>query len=160
MHLWYRLLDQADRTLNLLQPARINPTLSAYNMIWGKFYFNRTPMGSPGCKIIFHEKPVKCGRWAFHGVPGFYIGPFMNGYRTYKVYIPKTRAERSAGVVDFFPQSTKMPFMSTTDVITKAVADIRKFLKNLHRRRQSNKLVAGNVRPCSSWSIFSLKRRK
>ena len=48
----------------------------------------------------------------------------MSGYHTYKIYIPKTREEISADTVKFFPQSTKMPFMSTTDVITKVVANI------------------------------------
>ena len=55
----------------------------------------------------------------------------MNGYHTYKVHIPKTRAEQSAYTVGFFPQSTKILYMSTTDTITKAVAGIGKFLKNL-----------------------------
>ena len=68
--------------------------ISAYNMIWGAFYFNRTPMEPPGCQIIVHENRGKRGSWAFHGVPGFYIRPFINGYLTYKVYIPKTRVER------------------------------------------------------------------
>ena len=45
--------------------------ISAYNMIWGAFYFNRTPMGPPGCKIIVHEKPGKRMSWEFHGIPGF-----------------------------------------------------------------------------------------
>ena len=91
IHLWYCILDQSYRTLNLLLPARINPTISSYNMIWGSFYFSSIIMGPPGWKIIFHENPGKRGSRAFHGLPGFLIGPFMNGYCTYKVYIPKTR---------------------------------------------------------------------
>ena len=61
MHLRYWLLHQVDITLNLIRPKRINPTLSAYNMIWVTLYFNWTPMGPPGCKIIVYEKPVKRG---------------------------------------------------------------------------------------------------
>ena len=91
MHLWNWILDQSYRTLNLLLPARINPTISSYNMIWGSFYFGSIIMGPPGWKIIFHENPGKRVSRAFHGLPGFLIGPFMNGYCTYKVYIPKTR---------------------------------------------------------------------
>ena len=99
--MWGRLLYQSYITLNILHTTRINPTLSAYNMIWGAFYFNRTPIRPPGCKIIVHEKPGKRRAWAFNGVPGFYIGPFINGYRTYKFYTPKTRAEKSAETVYF-----------------------------------------------------------
>ena len=40
-----------------------------------------------------------------------------------------------------------MILMPTTDAITKEVFDIGKFLKKLHRRRQSKKLVTGNMRP-------------
>ena len=120
IHLWDQVLDQAYRTLNILRPTIINLMLSEYNMIWGKFDFNSTLMGPPGYRIIFHDKPGKCGSWEFHRVLGFYIGPFMNGYFTYKVYTPKTRAEQSADNVKIFPQSTKMPFMSTPDAITKA----------------------------------------
>ena len=75
MHLWYLILDQVDITLNLLQLARINSTISACNMIWGTFDFNRTTMGPPGCRIIFHENPGNSGTWSFHGVPGFTLDP-------------------------------------------------------------------------------------
>ena len=76
-------------------------------------------MGPPGWKKIVHNNPVKRGSWAFHGVPGFYIGLFMNGYCKYKIYIPNNRADQSTDTVVFFPQSTKMPFMSTIDAIKK-----------------------------------------
>ena len=48
IHFLDQILDQAHETLNILCPTRINPTLSAYNMILGTFYFNRTPMEPPG----------------------------------------------------------------------------------------------------------------
>ena len=71
-------------------------------MIWGTFYFNMTPMVPPECKIIFHDKPGKRGSWEFHGVPEFYIGYFMNIYRTYNVYIPKKKVEQSEDTVKMF----------------------------------------------------------
>ena len=80
-------------------------------------------MGPPGCKIFIHEKSWKFGSWEFHGVPGFYIGIFVNGNCTYKVYIPKMKSEESADKVVFL-QSTKIPFTSITDAITKVVTDI------------------------------------
>ena len=49
-------------------------------MFWGTFEFNRIPMGPPGCKIVVHEEPGKRGSWSLHGLTGFYIGPFINGY--------------------------------------------------------------------------------
>ena len=75
--------------------------ISSYNMIWGTFYFTRTPMEPPGCKLIVHERPVKLGSWALHGLSRYYILPVMNGYRTYKLYIPKNRVEWSTDMVEF-----------------------------------------------------------
>jgi hypothetical protein len=57
LHLWDRIIEQATITLNLLGPARRNPSMSAHQMLNGTFDFTRTPMASPGTKIIVHEKP-------------------------------------------------------------------------------------------------------
>jgi hypothetical protein len=55
MHQWDALLPQATLTLNLLQSSRLNPQLSAYKHLQGTFYFNRTPLAPPGCKVIIHK---------------------------------------------------------------------------------------------------------
>ena len=44
---WCRLLPQAELTLNLLQPSRLNPKLSAYAQLEGTFDFNCTPLAPP-----------------------------------------------------------------------------------------------------------------
>jgi hypothetical protein len=43
LHLWYRLLPQAEHTLNMLQPARMIPSVSAYAHLWGKHDYNSNP---------------------------------------------------------------------------------------------------------------------
>ena len=105
-------------------------------MIWGTFSFNIAPMGPLGCKIIVHENTGNRGSRSVHALPVFYIGPFMNGYRMYKVYIPFSRERKSTETVKEFPQSTKMLIMSTTEAIKKAVANISLFWKILNRQRQ------------------------
>ena len=47
LQLWYRLLHQATISLNLINQSRIHPHLSAYMHIFGKFYYNLTPIA--GC---------------------------------------------------------------------------------------------------------------
>ena len=79
------------------------------NITRGNFYFNRTPMGPPGYKIIVHGKPGKRGSWGFHGVHRFYIGPLINGYHTYKVYNPNMRSEQSSDTVKSFHNQPKFP---------------------------------------------------
>ena len=39
MQNWYRLVEQAEITLNLLQPSRLNPKLSAYAQLNGTFEY-------------------------------------------------------------------------------------------------------------------------
>jgi hypothetical protein len=59
MHLWDRLLPQAEITLNLLRTSRLHPQLSAVAHYHGLVDYNKTDFAPPGCKIIAHEKPGK-----------------------------------------------------------------------------------------------------
>ena len=54
---WDRLLPQAELTLNLLRPCRINPRLSAYAYLFGNFDFKKTPLAPGGTKVLVHKKP-------------------------------------------------------------------------------------------------------
>ena len=77
LHLWDRLLPQALITLNLLRSSHINPQLSAQELIYGTFNFNRTPLAPPGTKVLIHTKPSVRETWAPHGIDGWYLGPAM-----------------------------------------------------------------------------------
>jgi hypothetical protein len=59
MHIWVRLLPQAETTLNFLGTSRLNPQLFAAAHFDGLIDFNKTTFAPPGCKIIAHEKPSK-----------------------------------------------------------------------------------------------------
>ena len=52
---WCRLLPQAELTLNLLRPSRLNLKLSAYAQLKGAFDFIRTPLAPPGTHVIIQE---------------------------------------------------------------------------------------------------------
>jgi hypothetical protein len=103
MHLWDRLLPQSVITLNMLRISRINPNLSASTHIDGQYDYNRVQMAPPGTRIIAHETPNRRRTWAQHGQYGWYIGPTLEHYRCYIVYISKTRSERVVETVGFFP---------------------------------------------------------
>jgi hypothetical protein len=89
MHLWDILLPQAVITLNMLRTSRINPKLSADTHIYGQYDFNRAPMAPPGTRIIAHETRNRRQTWAPHGQDGWYIGPALEHYRCYTIYITK-----------------------------------------------------------------------
>jgi hypothetical protein len=89
MQLWDRLLPQAVITLNMLRTSSINPKLAASTHIDGQYDFNRAPMAPPGTRIIAHETQSRRRTWAPHGQDGCYIGPALEHYRCYTVYIKK-----------------------------------------------------------------------
>jgi hypothetical protein len=124
MHLWDRLLPQAVFTLNMLRTSRINPKLSAATHMYGQYDFNRAPMAPPGTRIIAHETPNRRQTWAPHGQDGGYIGPALEHYRCYMVYITKARGERVVETVEFPPEKFKLPFPSAQDLATKAAAEL------------------------------------
>jgi hypothetical protein len=59
MHLWDRLLQPAEITLNLLRTSRLHPQLSAAAHYHWLVDYNKTAFSPPGCKIIAHERPGK-----------------------------------------------------------------------------------------------------
>jgi hypothetical protein len=81
-------------------------------------------MAPPGTRIIAHETPKRRMTWAPHDQDGWYIGPALEHYRCYTVYITKTRGERVVKTVDFFPENFKLPFPSAQDLATSAAAEL------------------------------------
>jgi hypothetical protein len=130
MHLWDRILSQAVITLNVLRTSRINPKLSAATHIFGQYDFNRAPMAPPGTRIIAHETPGRRRTWAPHGQDGWYLGPALEHYSCYKVYITKTRVNRIVETVEFFPHKFTLSFPSSSELATQAAADLTHALLN------------------------------
>ena len=91
---WDWLISQTIWTLNMLQPSRINPNLSAYMRIWGNFNFNKTPLAPIGCKTIIHDRPENSGAWNSYGTVAYFIDIAEKHYRNYKCYVPETHATR------------------------------------------------------------------
>jgi hypothetical protein len=129
------LIKQTAMTLNMVQPSRINPKLSAYNQLWGIFNFKKTSMAPPGCKVVVHERPQERGTWADHGVAGFYIGPAMHHFQNYYGYIPTTRGERVSNTIDFFPTHVDMPDTSSKDRLAQITQDLITVLQKPHPKR-------------------------
>jgi hypothetical protein len=124
MHLWDRLLPQAVITLNMLIKSRISPKLLAATHIYGQYDFNIAPMAPPGTRIIAHETPNRRRTWAPNGQDGWYIGPGLEHYQCYTVYVTKTRGERIVETVDFPPEKFTLPFPLAQDLATQAAVEL------------------------------------
>ena len=94
IHLWCKLVPQSVITLNLLRCSQLNPKLSAWAQLHGHFDFNRTPIAPPGIRVIAHNKPANRGTWSPHGLDGWYIGPALEHYRCYEIWMWDTRSVR------------------------------------------------------------------
>jgi hypothetical protein len=132
LHLWDRLLPQAELTLNILRTSRQHPQLSAAAHYHGLVDYTKTSFAPPGCNIIAHEKPAKRRTWAPHGQHGYSLGPAMHHYRCQNVYISATASEWIVDTLEFFPHNSPMPQLSYADMLIMAVNDMANALKCPH----------------------------
>jgi hypothetical protein len=130
LHLWDKLLPQAEITLNLLCTSRQHPQLSAAAHYHGMVDYNKTASAPPGCKIIAHEKPAKRRTWAPHGQHGYSFGPAMHHYRCQNVYVSATASKWIVDTLDFFRHNSPMPQLSSTDRLLMASNNMTNALKH------------------------------
>jgi hypothetical protein len=74
-----------------MHQSRLNPTVSVYVQLYGRYDFNQAPMAPPGTRVIAHKKPKQRASWDPHGVDGWHLGPAPNHYRCYRVHTNKTK---------------------------------------------------------------------
>ena len=128
---WCKLIQQANITLNLMRPSRINPQLSAYAQVFGLYDYSKTPMPPPGMKVLAHILPADRRSFDTHAIKGFSVGPAMEHYRCFKIYIPSTGGVRIADTVRWFPHGDlKMPIASKDALLQATLADLRSTLKS------------------------------
>jgi hypothetical protein len=161
LHLWDRLLPQAEITLNILRTSRLHPQLSAAAHFHGPVDYNKTAFEPPGCKIIAHEKPGKRRTWAPHGQHGYSLGPAMHNYRCQNVYISATASERIVDTLEFFPHNYQMPQLSSTDLLIMVAKDMMDALQKPHPEVPFTHVGDDTISaPTELAEIFKLKLRK
>ena len=101
--LWDHLLLQCDLSLNLMRSAACDPSISAWQQLHGAYDFAAHPLHRPGCKVVSWVAPDARGPFSAHGDDGFYLGPALDHYRCYKIWIPGTRAIRTTDTVSWHP---------------------------------------------------------
>ena len=70
IQLWCELLMQCQLTINLLHTSRLDPTKSAFEILEGKFDYNRTPICSPDINVLVHVDPKNRATCAPHALDG------------------------------------------------------------------------------------------
>jgi hypothetical protein len=120
LHLWDRLLGQAEHTLNMLRTSKMTPTVSAYAYLWGEHDYNANPFAPLGCKVEAHVTPGTRETWAPHTASGFYIGNAWEHYRCHEVYICDTKHMRTCLTVFFKHKYLTMPTVTPADALIRA----------------------------------------
>jgi hypothetical protein len=159
LHLWDRLLPQADITL--LRTSRLHPQLSTAAHFHGLVDYNKTAFAPPGCKIIAHEKPGKRRTWAPHGQHGYSLGPTMHHYRCQNVYISSTSSERIVDTLELFPHNYQMPQLSSTNRLIMAAKEMTDALQNPHPEIPFTRVRDDTISALTELAaIFKLKLRQ
>ena len=128
---WPKLITQANITLNLMRLSRINPQLSAYAQIFGQFDYQKTLMPPPGMKVLAHVLPSDRRSFDTHAIKAISVGPAMEHYRCFKVYIPSTGGVHIADTVRWFPHDgLKMPVPSKEALLQATLEGLRAALKS------------------------------
>ena len=59
MHLWCRLIPQAEKQLLLLRQTNINPKISAFAYLYGPHDYNAQPFVPIGMEVMIQDKPSR-----------------------------------------------------------------------------------------------------
>ena len=124
LHLWDRLIEQAVITLNLLRGSRMNPKHSAWSQLNGPYDHNAWPLAPPGIHVLVHEKPDNRKSWGKHANDAWYIGPAINHYRCFRVYMRETQSERITDTLTWFPKHVPLPTATSTEIVTAGLQDV------------------------------------
>jgi len=119
---WNELIPQAEITINLLRQSPMHPRQSAWEAINGAYDFDAHPMAPPGTAVTIHEKPAQRKSWSKHGVPGFYVGPALQYYRCYTVWVTHTGTTRTTDTVAWHPHSYQWEEYSPLEMVS-SIAD-------------------------------------
>ena len=107
--LWYKLIKQAQATLNMLRPLRTHPQLSAYHVLEFTHNFNRVPFALPSCYATIFNPPKTRTSWGPRDLDAWYCGPSYEQYREWKRHIPSTGGIRTSEQATFYPQQCTVP---------------------------------------------------
>jgi len=153
LELWDHVIPQVNITINLLRPYSPNQKISAYHGIHKAPYdFHGHPLAPVGTRVLIHESPDKRPTWAPHGLHGYYIGPALDHYRCFNVYLPSTKSFRVTDTVAWFPAPLILPGSQPIEYVHSAINELHMALlqllnhpttkNNENLQEQNNKLKA------------------
>ena len=129
LNLWSELVPAGECTLNQMRSSGMTPNISAWDQMHGPYDFSKNPMVAAGMKVLCHNKPSQRGTWAAHGEPGFYLGAARKHYRSYDLWITRTKSHRVSDTVEWFPSDIRIPGASVAEEIARATQELTAAIK-------------------------------
>jgi len=138
LHLWCRLLPQAEHTLNMLRRTRVAPNISAYAYLSKQHDFNANPFAPPGCKVEAHIKLAVRETWAAHTASWYYIRNAWDNYRCHGIYITDTKHSRICKTVFFKHKYLTMPSFTPADALITAADNLVDTINGINQSTRSH----------------------
>ena len=131
-YLWDQLLVQAEITLNHLRVWDDDRMINAYEGLHKIPYdFLAHPIAPPGIQVEIHNPSTVRGTWESHSMSGYYLGPSPHSYRSWEVYVSKTRKIRTTNCVAWISNRVQMPGSSKAEMLLASIADMNNSLRSL-----------------------------
>ena len=133
LKLWPALLPQIEITLNWMRVSTTNPRLSAYASLFGPYNYNKHPMVPLGTKVMVYTSKSErvTTSWGDKSKEGFYVGPSLNHYRCYRIYLPETKKFIPSDTVIFYPERYIMPGGNSIELLDKSITYLTDVLNEI-----------------------------
>jgi len=117
-----KLFPQTFLTYQLVCPWGPDRTISAYEGFHNNRYdLLRHPLKKPGGLILIFEDPAERASLAPHGVRGFMLGPFLQGYRMWNCWAAATSALRVTDTISILDQPFLLDGADSTTLVYDAI---------------------------------------
>ena len=88
--LWSRLVNQAARSMNMLQTSRVYPKLSTDHVLEGVHDSNKKPWAPPATLAPILNAPNVRASWEQQALDAWYVGSAWDHYKALTFYILST----------------------------------------------------------------------
>ena len=120
LHLWCRVIPQAEKQLALLMQTNINPKISTYAYLYGPHNYNSHPFVPVGMEAMIYDHPNKRRTFAQHCSKGYVLSTSTEHYRCWNLWNVKTKSTRVSETVFFKHKYISNPTVTPADAIISA----------------------------------------
>ena len=141
---WNKLLEHAEIALNLLRRSAIDPSKSAWEVVYRRAYdINAHPLMPPGILAMVHESVDTRPSFGARAQRAWYVGPAPQHYRCYKFITETGSRAIISDTAEWFPIDVVLPGATATEQLNEALRDVTTALNRL--KTDDNRIIT--VRP-------------